>query len=558
MSETKISGNGEVLLKGPTLWVDGARFVVLGGELHNSSSSTPQAIVAAFDRVRSLGANTVLAPVAWDLLEPAENQFDLSLVDAMLTAARERELRLILLWFGSWKNGMSSYAPAWVKRDLDRFPRAQTRESGRIEHLSPFAVESRDADASAFSVLLGHLREVDQQRTVLMVQVENEVGLLGDSRDRSALAEKAFDGAVPETVIEAIATAPQLPVHQRWLAEGSRREGTWRTVLGESPEADEAFMAYAYASYIEKVAAAGRESYDLPLYVNAWLDVPITLDLPGTEGSSAPETQNDASGEPDVAVAAGESPGKYPSGGPLPRVAPIWRAAAPSIDFLAPDIYFGDFDKICADYNDATGRLLIPEMRRSAVGVSQMFAAVGTYGALGVAPFGIDSLTEDHPDWATLADGYRLLAAAADRIASAKPAGLIAGVRIDEKNPSVQMSMGSYALTAQTRTYGVAAPKYPAYGIVVQEDEDQLVIMGRGFTATFAHAEGAKVGILSVDELDFDGKKWTVTRRLNGDETGSGSAVYLLSLGATSPAFFPIPFVTSHTGAVRVRLYTYQ
>ena len=63
------------------------------------------------------GMNTVLAVVTWEQVEPVEGQFDFTVVDEMIKAARANDLKLAILWFGSWKNGMSSYHPVWVKKD---------------------------------------------------------------------------------------------------------------------------------------------------------------------------------------------------------------------------------------------------------------------------------------------------------------------------------------------------------------------------------------------------------------------------------------------------------
>jgi hypothetical protein len=529
-------------LDGPDLLVDGAPFLVIGGELHNSSSSSERAISTAFDKVQRLGANTVLAPVAWDLWEPEEGVFDTRLVDAMLTAARERGLRLVLLWFGSWKNAMSSYVPAWVKRDPARFPRAHTRSSGRIEHLTPFATTSRDADAAAFRRLMLHLHDVDRQRTVIMVQVENELGLLGDSRDRCPLAEEAYRSLIPNTVVDAIEAAPHLPVHQDWLDRGSRREGTWEELLGGGPNADEAFMAHAFATYLEHVAATGRAVHDVPLYANAWLDVPMRY---------TPEEDAAQDGEhPTVPLAGGEQPGAYPSGGPVIRVAPLWRAAAPTLDFLAPDIYFGDPDATCKDYKAASGRLFIPEMRRSPLGIGLMFTALGELDAIGVAPFGVDSFADDDPEDPALADAYRLLGVTAEQVRAG--ARRVAGFLLNHRRPSAQVSVGPYTLTFSAP--GITKDAGPSYGLALQEGPDVFLLVGRGFTTTFATEGDVKVGILSAEELDASGR---VLRHLNGDETGSGSMAILNRFQASQPGGWPIPFSTAATGLVRVQLYTY-
>jgi beta-galactosidase GanA len=196
---------------GGYLAVDGKPFPVIGAEVHNSSSSSIPAIEASFTTVQELGANTVLAPVAWDPLEPSEGAFDFTLLDRMIHAARELGLRLIPLWFGSWKNAVSTYVPAWVKTDVARFPRSQLSDGSRVEQVTPFGMAARDADAFAFAALLRHIREVDADRTVIAIQVENEIGLLGDSRDRSAFAEHAFASPVPAAVVKAIAGDESAP-----------------------------------------------------------------------------------------------------------------------------------------------------------------------------------------------------------------------------------------------------------------------------------------------------------------------------------------------------------
>lgn len=526
---------------GRLLTVDGEPFLVVGAELHNSSASTVVAIGRSFARAAALGANTILAPVAWEQLEPEEGRFDFTLVDEMLDTARAQGVRLIPLWFGSWKNGMSSYVPRWVKLDPDRFPRARVLDGEPIEHLSPFAPNAAQADVAAFRALMAHLADVDTVSTVVMVQVENEVGLLRDSRDRGPLAEAAHRQPVPIEVLEAVAASPGMPVHADWVANGSRSAGPWAEVFGDGPAADEAFMAYAYASHIEQVARAGRAELDVPLYVNAWLDAEKTAD----EQALMP-----------VALAGGTVPGVYPSGGPLPRVAPIWRAAAPSIDLLAPDIYFGDFDAIATSYVAASGRLFIPEMRRSPRGVGQMITAVGRYGACGVSPFGVDSLDVTDPDWRSLHDGYRLLRIAAE-VLRIVPDAATAGFHLDGTDDATELTLGDVELRVQRRRAAPGVRPVPAFGLVMEEAPGVLTVLGRGFTVQFADVGPSPLGILSAAELDLADGRVAVTRYLNGDETGSGGYGRFLPLDPPDGPLYPIPSLWDGTGAARFELYRY-
>ncbi|MDN4640164.1 DUF5597 domain-containing protein [Agreia sp. PsM10] len=537
------------------LVVDGKPFTVLGAEIHNSSSSTINAITESFERVRRLGANTVLAPIAWDLFEPEEGTFDTTLIDAMLDQAERHGLRLIPLWFGSWKNGQSSYVPAWVKQDSVRFSRAESLSEGRVEHLSPYCLQSRAADARAFLALMEHCAAADSHGTIIMVQVENEVGLLGDSRDRSALAEAAWESAVPGRVLDALADAAGTPVHTDWRSRGSSTEGSWSELFGDTPQSHEAFMAHAYAGYIEAVASAGRSAFDVPLFVNAWLD---------NSASDSPQPAlsridpSDATTE--VAFAGGALPGSYPSGGPLPRVSSIWRTLAPTLDILAPDYYFGDPHTIFSDFTRASGHLLIPEMRRSTLGVGHMFLAIGEYDAIGVSPFGVDSIQHGDTDEAALTDGYALLSHAIALRDEAKSTETHAFVLTEDRH-QVSFSLGSYVVDVSSKdSFGLFEPTWPAYGIVLHESDGQLVAIGRGFTLSFAAAEGSdlKAGILSADELSQRPTGETVVaRRWNGDETASGHGIRVPPLRPPARSEFPIPLMHASTGAVRIRLYHY-
>src|SRR5438270_12145043 len=126
--------------------VEGKPFLVIGGERHNSSESSLDYMRAIWERLVALNRNTVLAPVSWELIEPEEGVFDFTLVDGLIQDARRHGLRLIFLWFGSWKNGMSSYIPLWVKQDYHRFPRIKLRDGQTVEVLSTLAEANWQAD----------------------------------------------------------------------------------------------------------------------------------------------------------------------------------------------------------------------------------------------------------------------------------------------------------------------------------------------------------------------------------------------------------------------------
>lgn len=516
------------------LVVDGSPFLVLGGELHNSSGGGRAALLNGLDRVVAMNANTALVPISWELFEPAEGSFDVELVDIAVSGARERGLRLVPLWFGSWKNGRSSYVPAWVKTDTDRFPRAVVSRGTVTEHLSPFGDEALRSDATAFAHLMAHLATSDEDGTVVMVQVQNEVGLLGDSRDRSAAAERAFRSEVPSPLLDLLSRGVDLSVTSAWESAGRRTSGNWATVFGGDTRGDEAFMAWAYGSFVETVAAAGAAELPVPLFTNAWLDSEI--DLPG------------------FAVTGGQRPGTYPSGGPVAGVVPIWRTFAPTLDVLAPDIYVGDIDLISGRFARANdGALLIPEMRRDYLGAGQMAVAVGAHGALGVSPFGIDSGDPDEVD--AVADLYALLAAIADRLTTAD-ADSISGFQVTTRDPQ-EITVGSrrFRVRASRNSWDVEQDAH-AYGVVVETGADEYLAVGRGFVLEPLAVDGRIVGILRVDEYARSGGGLVRTRRLNGDETRSGSAWVHPARGHAPTGALPIPSVGEGTGISTCVLYT--
>jgi len=426
------------------LIVDGRPFLALAGELGNNTATSLENVQPIWPRLVEANLNCVLVALSWAQLEPEEGKFDFELVDGLIEAARRHNLKLIFLWFGSWKNGLSSYAPYWVKRDFERFPRIRLRNGDSLELLSPFSDATRDADARAFRALMRHLREIDgRQHTVLMMQVENEVGILRDSRDRSEAANRAFAGPVPRELMNYLVKNKDRLIpefREVWAARGYRTSGTWEEVFGPglppeveipiqttspplSPEehatawqrlhwpVDEIFMAWHFARYINKVIEEGKAEYPIPMFVNAWLQ------------------------QPNMAW-----PGTYPSGGPLPQVHDVWRAGAPSCDFFAPDIYIPQFEDTCRRWIRGSNPLFIPETGMNA---ANAFIAIGRYGAFGYSPFAIERTAgSDTP----LAAAYRLLADLSPVILAHQGKDSMAVVRMNEGDAPQKITLGSYTL----------------------------------------------------------------------------------------------------------------
>jgi hypothetical protein len=474
------------------LIVDGKPFLILGGELHNSSSSSLEYMRPIWPELAAMHLNTVVTPLSWELIEPVEGKYDFTLVDGLLDQARQEHLRVVFLWLASWKNGMSSYAPVWVKQDTKRFPRVE-EDGAPVEILSPQGRETEEADARAFGALMRHLKEEDSRdHTVLAMQVENEVGVLGDTRDHSAAANRAFASSVPQELtryLDAHRDGLYPNLRALWEANGAKTSGTWTEIFGDTERADEIFMAWHYARYIQAVAAAGKAAYDIPMYVNTWL-----------AGDDA-------------------TPGSYPSGGPEPWVVDVWKAAGTAIDIYAPDLYDPRFALWCQRYHRDGNPLFMPETRGGAAGAANVFYAFGEQAGIGFSPFGIDSEVDPKGE---LAASYGLLARIAPLIAQHQADGSIRGFVLDRSNPSVDFTMSGYTLhVTLDEIFGSHAET--GFGVIMATRSDEFLGAGKGFRVDFTPRSGPMAGIAAVDEGTFDDSgNWVGGRRLNGDENDQG------------------------------------
>jgi beta-galactosidase GanA len=493
------------------LVVKGEPFLLLAGELHNSTAGGLKYIRPVWKKMAAKNLNSVIASVSWELVEPVEGRFDFALVDSVIAGAREANLKLVLIWFASWKNAGSIYMPSYIKKDYLTYPRVKDETGKPLEILSTFGEASLEKDALAFSMLMRHIREVDsKQQTVVMIQVENEVGILditgktpGNARrDFCEAANAAYNGQVPSGLIQYITTHkdslfPEL--HKVWSENGFKTCGTWEEVFGKSkfmPDpadwkfysfyTEELFMAWNYASYIGKVAAAGKKEYPLPMYVNAWLKQPFTY-----------------------------WPGRYPSGGPLPEVLDLWRAAAPSIDFIAPDIYTDEFIWTCQEFVRGKNPLFIPETVGGKKGASRAFYVIGEYNASCFAPFGIDN--PNFADNDPLDEVYSVLRGMAPVILEYQGRGVMRGILADVKTPVQDLELGDYNLEARL---DISNNNDIGGGLIIQTGNNEFICAGKGFDLFFTPVnDSMRVGIDTVDEGTFTDGKWIPERRLNGDET---------------------------------------
>ena len=475
------------------LIVDGKPFLMLSGELHNSSSSSLEYMKPIWPKLAALGLNTVVTPLSWELIEPKEGSYDFSLVDGLVDQARAAHERIVFLWLATWKNGMSSYAPLWVTQDTRRFPRVV--EYGReVEILSPLGADTEEADARAFAALMRHIKQIDgREHTVLMMQVENEVGVLGDSRDHSEAANRAFDAAVPEeltTYLKAHDNELYPDLRARWDAHGDKTAGTWTEVFGDNERTDAIFMAWQYARFIHAVAKAGKAEYDIPMYVNTWL-----------AGDNTP-------------------PGDFPSGCPEPWVMDVWRAAGSSLDFYSPDLYDPRFELWSRRYHRTGNPLYMPETSGGAAGAANVFYALGEEAGIGFSPFGIES-EADAKD--PLGESYRVIAELAPLLLERQTTGDVHGFVLDREEPAVDFTMDGYTLHV-SRDNSFNGPAETGFGLIMGDGKDAFLGAGKGFRVTFTQRpeSGPQAGIGAVEEGTFENGKWVPGRRLNGDEDDQG------------------------------------
>ena len=515
------------------LIVNGKPFIMLAGEIHNSSASTLEYMQKVWPKIKCLNVNTVLLAIAWEQFEPQEGKFDYTLVDGLIKQARENDVKLVFLWFASWKNGLSGYAPEWVKKDTKRFPLCKD-DKGRTVNwnvLSPLGNNTRDADAKAFAALMKRIKEIDsEQQTVIMVQIENEVGIRFQPRDMSEMANKAYNSAVPKELMDYL-TKNRKNLHpailKQWEKGGFKTNGTWSEIFGGFWEADEIFSAWHYAKYVQAIAVAGKKEYPIPMFVNAWL--------------------------PDWNAHLYN----WPCGGPVPNMLDIWRAGAPDVDCLSPDIYLPFFKELCEEYTRNGNALVIPEAQRTEDAPARAYWAIGKHNALCFAPFGMESMADDHP----IKDAYALLDQAMPLITDAQGTGKMTAVfrqdREKEKRDTI-VPLGNWNLHVRYIETGLPQGVKPG-AIIIQSAEDEFYIIGFGIEIGFKpqSTRGPQnVDILTSEMGRFENGVFITEIQLNGDEIRAhDTPFYRARIPANARNLLLDP---SKPRILRVRIFTYE
>lgn len=473
-----------------SLIVDGKPFLALAGEVRNSSASSSSYLKDnVWKNIAGLNLNTILAPVYWELIEQQEGHFDFSSVASLIDDARQHNMKLILLWFGLWKNGLSTYIPKWMKLDREKYPFVRTKTSDLLYSISPFSESAINKDIKAYKELMEFINKYDEkEKTVIMMQIENEVGILHADFDYSHYSIEKISAKVPLDV-----------------ANYCSKTGDWVECFGM--HAKEYFLAYHYAKAIDSLAKAGKTVYDIPVFVNSWLEKPGTI------------------------------VGEYPLGGPTARMYPFWKFITESIDYFAPDIYVPNFSEICDEYSSAQNVLIIPETRQDIRTISNLVYAVGNYNLICFSPFAIEDFQKPreniensvlnqlsidqsafNPDGTAplLAKAYKLINDMWPVIHQARIDKKIYAFRKkDESDRGTIIKLNNCNVRIK---YHQKSNRLNPTGFIMLGGQNELYIVGLEIGLELYTDNGKNIGILTMEEGSFIDNEWKRNRILNGDE----------------------------------------
>lgn len=454
---------------------NGKPFFTIGAQAHNNSGYSLEQLEPVWKACELMEVNSVAIAISWERFEAVEGEYDTEHVKAVIQETRKHGLKLVLLWFGTWKNGHMKYAPVWVKKDHKRFPRVKTHDGYEIANLSSFCEETLNADRRAFCKLMEAIREEDaQEKTVIAVQIQNELGIVGRTiRDYSDAANAVYAEKVPVCVVEALKNGADTdqPVID-WKECGALEDGNWWQLFGR--RGDELLQTYSMATYVDKIAAAGKEIYELPMYTNVWLDLG-GFQIAGTD---------------------------YPSGEPVMKNLAFWRWFSPHLDMIAPDIYIQDqtmYDKVCQVYDRPDNPLYIPETGTSMAHAMGMYKALANHGLMGVHYFGAESAV--NPDGTLretakpMHENFQALRAAAPLLTKFRGTGKIHAIIQEEFAAEQSIQADGWNLRAVFGEFPRGGEYYHnlrrdqytkrGRGLVIQADKNEFYLCGSAFAMQF-------------------------------------------------------------------------
>jgi hypothetical protein len=449
------------------LIVDGAPFLILGVQWESDSCFSAEEMSPLFPHAAKLGANTATLPTYWREIEPETGRYVFTMLDERIRVARENGMRVIPLWFGTYKNGCLYYTPDWIQADPETYRLAVGRDGKQLVSLCPNCEATWQRDRDALKAIMAHLREVDDERTVIMFQIENEPGIFKSDRCHCPTCSERFSaGGYAET----------------WGAHAA-----------------EAFSAASIATYVDRLSVEAKAIYPLPTYVNTWLS-------------------------PEV----GAHPGDYPSGGAVPHMLAHFRQHLKSIDLVSPDIYstsYRNFHRLCAAYA-ADGNPLYISEHASSSGMRaerNVFYALGEFGALGFDPWAIDYSYPNNtgpalvdlvggewgPQAYSLRDSYVAIGRAIEPIVEAQGTGKIfTCVQEPGENVAGWAADGCDVLVSYHDREGAGR------GLIIQRSPNEFLLIGLGFSVRFQRPspDCRLVPVTGGEFGRFEGQQW---RRLH-------------------------------------------
>jgi hypothetical protein len=516
--------------------VDGRPFFPLGGQSSTASAYNDKESETAFKAVKLLHGNTLWTNVYWEHIEPEEGKFDFTMVDDLLASARRYGLKLILLWFATWKNATMDYAPDWVKTNPQRFKRVISPSGMDLWTLSSHCKANFEADKKAFIAFCKYLKVKDTDHTVISIQIENEPGILGSDRDYGPEGQTLFNSPVPTGLIASMKKYGKGPVYDSWQKEGGKESGTWPELFGWP--AGEFMTAWSIASYIDRLAEAGKVVLNLPMYINVWLSEVRRMESRwGLAGAS------------------------YPSGGAVTKTLDIWKWCTPHIDLIAPDIKHQNirvFESICATYCRDDNPLFFPETPPAL----SLFRAIADYNLIGYSRMHLleSIVAEDgslRPGSKVGTDTIRSIAASIPLLLKYQGTGKIHAVVQEEDIDAQLLDMDGYLGSAvfaggympridkdwrhDSPEEIKPAPPDPnrGRGLVFQANKNEFYLVGVNYRlflrpklapekmldATFVYDffQSKNAHQVKVDEGHFDQNgQFVVDRRRNGDVITNG------------------------------------
>jgi hypothetical protein len=507
------------------LIVHGKPFLMLAGEANNSSGSDLKYMSVIMKDLSKSNLNSLLVSVSWEIIEPREGVYDFKSVDGLIDLARANNLKLGLLWFGAWKNGLSPYAPSWVLGDVKRFERAKYANGENSRILTPICAATMAADAKAYATLMKHIAAYDAvKNTVVVMQVENEVGTLGITRDFSPAANKLFASQVPQALIQYLQSHKntlEIEIKTAWESNVLKTSGTWADIFGANEQTDLFFMAWQYAHYNSTIAAAGKREYNIPMYCNCWM--PNPRPNPG-------------------------KPGNYPSGGPIITVLDIWKANAPAIDMIGPDLYGADYKDELKNFHRADNPMFIPETNTTEGPGTFAFAQ---HDAICFSPFGIDNRGS------VMAREYAMLSGLMPAITKYQGTGKMFGIykTSADTTKNIKFKLNNDVTVTityqQGRPFGAPAETNPGgrpvqagatYGLFIQTGENEFILAGNNLSVTASPTNADKqTWLKDAWQGKYVDGVWVTNRVHNGDEAGflrSGDPVYGIRSRTDEPAIF--------------------